>query len=252
MSNVFVFLGPTLSHREAHAILPARYLPPVSQGDVYDICLKWSPTALVLIDGAFDSVPSTRHKEILWALSRRVRVFGCSSMGALRASELDRFGMVGHGLIYRWYRANALADDDEVTVAMGPAELGSPAVSDALFDIRVTLKRARLEGVISTGRTNELVTAARGLYFKERCYSKLFEVAPDASDSTLQTWLMQGGKRSVKADDARGLLSKLAKANLRQHSHFPTAELEDTLTIAWSRDIADGYTAARKTTIGDR
>lgn len=252
MSNIVVFLGPTLNQREAHALLPATYMPPVSQGDVYDICLKQSPTALVLIDGAFDSVPSTRHKEILWALSRRVHVYGCSSMGAMRAAELDRFGMVGYGFIYRWYRVTALADDDEVTVAMGPVELGSPAVSDALFDIRVTLKRARLEGVISTERANELVAAARGLHFCERCYAKLFDVAPDASDAGLQDWLAHGGKRSVKADDARGLLSQLASADLRPHSHIPTAELDDTLTIAWSRDIADGYAAARNSIKEDR
>ena len=54
-----------------------------------------APGAIGVIDGYFDGVPSVWHKEILWALSQGIRVFGGASMGALRAAELDGFGMTG-------------------------------------------------------------------------------------------------------------------------------------------------------------
>jgi hypothetical protein len=237
--DIFVFLGPTLSVREAYRFLPATYLAPVSQGDVFDVCSRTTPSALVIIDGVFDSVPAVRHKEILWAMARGVPVFGCSSMGALRAAELAPFGMVGFGFVYRWYRATPLADDDEVTVAIGPKELGSPAVSEALIDMRKTFKQASREGVISRKRAHALERISRQIYFPERTYEKVLSTAADPSDQGFVTWLANGGRRSVKADDARGLLTALASNDPRYGHRFPNAELERHLTLAWVRDLID-------------
>ena len=56
--------------------------------------------AILIVDGEFGQSLSVWHKEILHALHRGIRVVGASSMGALRAAELDRFGMEGVGEIY--------------------------------------------------------------------------------------------------------------------------------------------------------
>ena len=85
--SVFVFTGPTLSPEKACAELDAIYLPPVSQGDVYRAALK-RPRAIGIIDGYFECVPAVWHKEILWAMTEGIHVYGSASMGALRAVEL--------------------------------------------------------------------------------------------------------------------------------------------------------------------
>src|SRR4051794_12155361 len=121
--TVFVFTGPTLSPEAARAELDAAYLPPVSQGDVYRVALQ-RPWAIGIIDGYFERVPAVWHKEILWAMSRGIHVFGSASMGALRAAELAPFGMVGIGEIFEAYQSGTLEDDDEVAVAHGYAETG--------------------------------------------------------------------------------------------------------------------------------
>ncbi|MEJ0097006.1 MAG: TfuA-like protein [Bauldia sp.] len=41
-----------------------------------------------LVDGVFENVASVWHKEILYALSEGVQVFGAASMGALRAADV--------------------------------------------------------------------------------------------------------------------------------------------------------------------
>ena len=69
-------------------------------------------------------------------------------MGALRAAELDSFGMVGIGAIYRAYRDGVLEDDDEVAVAHRTAEEGFAPTSEPMVDIRWTLEAAALAGVI--------------------------------------------------------------------------------------------------------
>ena len=85
-----VFLGPTLPAAQAEAILDALYLPPAEQGSVVRTVRDFSPSAIVLIDGAFGKVPAVRHKEILWALACGIPVLGAASMGAIRAAELAR------------------------------------------------------------------------------------------------------------------------------------------------------------------
>ena len=100
--GIIVFLGPSLPVTQAQALLPkATILPPARQGDLYRAARDRHPSTIALVDGIFATVPAVWHREILWAMTEaRIRVFGAASMGALRAAELDVFGMVGFGKIY--------------------------------------------------------------------------------------------------------------------------------------------------------
>ena len=93
-----IFVGPTLWHDDARVYRGFTRRPPASEGDVYRTACK-RPLAIGLIDGCFENVPSVWHKEILWALTQGIHVFGSASMGALRAAELETFGMIGVGRI---------------------------------------------------------------------------------------------------------------------------------------------------------
>src|ERR1700693_6209837 len=135
--SVYVFVGPTISPEEAGGELEAVYLPPAAEGDVYRVTLK-RPQAIGIIDGYFQSIPTVRHKEILWAMSRGIHVFGSASIGALRAADLVAFGMVGGGAIFEAYRDGVLEDDDEVAVAHALAENCYRTGSDAMVNIRAT------------------------------------------------------------------------------------------------------------------
>ncbi len=85
-------------------------------------------------------------REILNALEGGIKVVGGSSMGALRASELDVYGMVGVGKIYRWYKEGAINSDDEVALVFHP-ETGR-ALSEPLVNIRATLEILHSKGMI--------------------------------------------------------------------------------------------------------
>ena len=117
-------------------------LPPAGVGDIAR-AVRRGPRAIALIDGMFERVLPVWHKEILWAMARGVHVFGAASMGALRAAELHAFGMQGVGRIFEAYRYGELEADDEVAVLHGPADLGFVAVTEALVNVRATLRRAR-------------------------------------------------------------------------------------------------------------
>ena len=139
--SLFVFLGPTMPVDDARRLCPAEYLPPVAMGDVYAL-MKRRPPTIAIVDGTFQSAPAVWHKEILFALSRGVRVIGSSSMGALRAAELASFGMEGIGAIYEAFRDGVYNDDDEVAVAHAAREHGYRALSEAMVNIRAALASA--------------------------------------------------------------------------------------------------------------
>lgn len=218
MTSVYVFAGPTISPREALAELKAVYLPPASEGDVYRVGLK-QPKAIGIIDGYFQSVPAVRHKEILWAMSSGIHVFGSASIGALRAAELAAFGMEGVGLVFKCYRDGILEDDDEVAIAHGPAETGFLAASEAMVNIRYTLRKAERVGVISRHFRQELETVGKELFYPDRNYSLLLHHACDgartkAEVARLRAWLPKG-RVNQKRDDAVAMLRLIRRRSLK-------------------------------------
>jgi len=218
MRSVCVFTGPTISPREASVELKAVYLPPASEGDVYRVALK-QPKAIGIIDGYFQSIPAVRHKEILWAMSRGIHVFGSASIGALRAAELAGFGMEGVGLVFKCYRDGILEDDDEVAIAHGPAETGFVAASEAMVNIRYTLRKAERLGVISRRFRQELETVGKKLFYPDRNYSVLLHQASDGARTKgevarLRAWLPKG-RVDQKRDDAIAMLRLIRRRSFK-------------------------------------
>ncbi len=207
--SVYVFTGPTISPTEAAGELDAVYLPPAAEGDVYRVTLQ-RPQAIGIVDGYFQSVPTVRHKEILWAMSRGIHVFGSASIGALRAAELAAFGMEGIGTIFEFYRDGVLEDDDEVAIAHGPAEAGFLAGSEAMVNIRQTLRKAELLGVISTEVRAALEKTGKELFYPDRNYPGLLRCAsehglPEADLTRFRHWLPEG-LVNQKREDALTML----------------------------------------------
>ncbi|WP_413207571.1 TfuA-like protein [Rhodospirillum sp. A1_3_36] len=212
--SVFVFLGPSLSARQARDLLPdAVICPPVSQGDVTR-AVRTGARVIGIIDGYFERVPAVWHKEILWAMSQGVHVFGASSMGALRAAELQPFGMIGVGLIFEAFRDGVLEDDDEVTVAHGPADTGYLLASVAMVDLRATLQAALAAEVVTAPVHETLLALAKATYYPERSYPNLLKKGaeaglPQEELDALKAWLPDGQIRR-KTEDARAMLEQMA------------------------------------------
>jgi hypothetical protein len=211
-SKVVLFTGPTLSAAGAQAVLQAECRPPVAQGDVYRAALQ-RPFVIGIIDGYFDSVPSVWHKEILWAMSQGIHVFGSASMGALRAAELASFGIVGIGRIFQDYRDGVLEDDDEVAITHGAAEHGYRGTSDAMVNIRATLSAARADGVLSQEIAGTLESIAKNLFYPQRHYARILELAaaqgvPQEPLAAFRNWL-PGGAVDQKRRDATGMLEAI-------------------------------------------
>jgi hypothetical protein len=171
--DVHVFAGPSIEATEVAALLPFAVVhPPVAAGDLLGLDLA-AGDIVVIIDGLFLQTRSVRHKEILVLLERGVEVWGCASMGALRGAELHRFGMRTVGMVARLFRMGVLEGDDEVTVLHGDASEGFRPLSEALINIRATVRRLRRARLIPPADAARLVATAASMPFGQRSWERV-------------------------------------------------------------------------------
>src|SRR5208337_4188686 len=140
MPKIIVFLGPSLDQASAAKILAAEYRPPAKRGDIL-AAVADGADIIGLIDGVFHQDCAVAHREILVAVKAGITVVGASSMGALRAAEMDTLGMTGIGRIYHMYKDGTITSDDEVALVFDP--VSGYALSEPLINIRCTLKKQR-------------------------------------------------------------------------------------------------------------
>ncbi|MDR2855430.1 MAG: TfuA-related McrA-glycine thioamidation protein [Methanomicrobiales archaeon] len=192
MHDIVIFLGPSLQQCEAEKILSSSvhcrvaYLPPIQRGDLTALLSgqlfplhsdtsspPLSKKTIGIIDGLFLETAAVGHREILSALRSGVFVIGSSSMGALRAFELESLGMKGIGKIFHLYRSGIVESDDEVALVCDPVHY--IALSEPLVHIRLTLMKMRSEELISSYEHDILFETAKKRYYPERTWDQLFE-----------------------------------------------------------------------------
>ena len=211
MHKIIVFLGPSLDLTAAEKILSAEYRPPAKRGDLL-AAVHDGATIIGLIDGVFHQESAVAHREILTAIKKGVRVVGASSMGALRAAEMDTLGMVGIGEIYWMYKSGELESDDEVALVFDPSS--GLALSEPLINIRFTLKRAREEGIIDAAEHDALLASARSVFYPQRTYRTIVSQTNDTVDTKTQerflVWV-EKGQCDQKREDAVEALEYIRK-----------------------------------------
>ncbi|HYP43534.1 MAG TPA: TfuA-like protein [Candidatus Nitrosocosmicus sp.] len=213
MPKPVIFLGPTLSIEKAKGILDADYRLPAKKGDI----LKLIPTSVKtvgIIDGYFlQDYPPTPIEVYNLLRKRGVRVFGSSSLGALRAVELKKFGMVGIGKIFELFSKGIIDSDDEVAVTFtGYAGYKS----DALIDIRYNLFLASKNNIIDNDTKRIILRVSKDTYFPYRTYGDIMDESKRLFPSQRKQiddfgeYLVKN-KRSLKEKDAMELLKTIKR-----------------------------------------
>jgi hypothetical protein len=235
-----IFSGPTLWRDPIASLRALAWLPPAKDGDVYKAARE-RPKAIGIIDGEFETAPSVWHKEILWALSQGIHVFGAASMGALRAAELSSFGMRGIGRIFSDYEKGILTDDDEVAVLHAAAELGYRPLSESLVDIRATVARAEATGVLSSRTATAIVVRAKATFFKERTWSRVLHESAGSPArkremANFSRWL-KDNRVELKREDARAMVRAIETLIQSDAAPFK-ADFAFQRTSYWRRLVA--------------
>ena len=210
-SKPVIFLGPSLSREKARKILDADYRLPAKKGDLLQLILK-EVDIVGLVDGYFlQDYPPTPIEVYNLVRKRNVKVFGSSSLGALRAVELGKYGMIGIGKIFRLFRDGILESDDEVAVTFTDY---TNYKSEALIDIRYNLFLAKKYKIIDNKTGRSILKISKQTYFPYRTYEDILDKCklkyPEIN-SQVESFrgYVLNNKKSLKEKDAVRLLKQI-------------------------------------------
>jgi hypothetical protein len=203
MSDIAIYLGPTLSREVADGILKAEYFPPICRGDLAR--LPDEVRFVGIVDGEFYQRLAVSPKELLPLLKNGVKIFGASSMGALRAAETYNLGTIGIGKIFAMFRDGILDGDDEVALVYEPETYRK--LSEPLVNLRCALDMAAKAKIIDVQERDSLVSQMKSHYFPERSHKALQRLCP-----ALASYFRDAVLPDVKRDDALELLIAMKSA----------------------------------------
>lgn len=164
--QIKIYSGLCLQQAAVHQVLPqAICCPPVRRGDVLKDIAQ-GVQIIGIVDGEFFQNLAVAPSEIMDAIRVGVRVYGAGSMGALRAAELDRFGMQGCGEIYRHICEEAYFPDDYLGVIFDAPD--EPQLSLPMVDFCATLRSLRAASSLTAEHAQTLRQVYGSLHFTER------------------------------------------------------------------------------------
>ncbi len=172
-------------------------------GDVH-AALRERPSIIGIVDGGFEDTPAIWHDEILAALDAGIPVLGAASIGALRAAELDRFGMQGVGRIYGWFRDGILEDDDEVAVLHAPPELDFQPLTLPMVNVRATVEALVARGELDDDPAGAVLASAKSIFYKRRTFQSLAQDLGASFESIVAR--LEAGYVDQKRQDGVALL----------------------------------------------
>ena len=171
-----IFAGPSIHGMDRSLLDGLAVRAPARCGDIFQ-AVQNGASAIGLIDGTFENGMSVWHKEIIHALDRGIKVAGAASMGALRAVECERYGMVGIGKIFEQFRNGLRTRDADVALLFAPAEMGYMPLTITQVDFDETLDELALNALISAETAARLRAASRQLHYKNRTIKSVLRQA---------------------------------------------------------------------------
>lgn len=210
MVKIIVYTGLSLPFDEAKNILDSTedveviYKRPIQRGDL-NLALKENPDIIAIIDGVFHQNSAVGHKEILKVMKSGVKVFGASSMGALRASELDSLGMIGVGYCYNQYASGAIDSDDDVAVMLDSESL--EALSVPLISMNYVFENAVCENILTESEREELSSIAKETFYPKRNYAQTLSESSLSDDKKAKLIDFIRESEDIKKSDAVELLN---------------------------------------------
>lgn len=169
-NKVLVFCGPTLAGQKTlKESVKQNFIfhSPVKCGEILE-ARREGFSKILIIDGFFELTASVWHKEILDFIKNEGLILGCSSMGALRAAELEEYGMIGFGQIFQDFKNKTIRDDDEVTVSHLNQAQDFISLTDAMINIRYTVRNAVDKDLLHLDDAEKILNISKSTFYKKR------------------------------------------------------------------------------------
>jgi len=116
-TNIAVFVGPSLPNAQKYLSnhIDIVFNGPAIRGDLTKAANDGFKTIL-LIDGVFGTALAVDNFEIRTVLDCGVSLYGCSSMGVLRAVDTEELGMQGFGWVFSHFKNSVITYEDDLAL----------------------------------------------------------------------------------------------------------------------------------------
>jgi YcaO-like protein with predicted kinase domain len=239
--DTVVFAGGSLHESDRSSDGRIVFTAPTRQGDMLTAVIEGFENILI-IDGYFYSTSPCTTFEVMLALENGVNVFGASSTGALRAVELDRYGLQGCGTVYEYLKSREIKPYH--IVAQTYDENDRP-LTTPLVEIIYFLARALADGIIDDTEREACLLAADHLHFTsltfEACLQRWEREQPIGRETAarLRDYYADKGadEFAVKRKDALLLLGTFRQALADRAPDY----VKDTFSAARDRHLGILY-----------
>lgn len=165
-----LYVGPTAYGLDPDLLQTAGLIihPPVRRNDIAAMVTGTNcPGTIVIVDGTYHSYPAVGHAEIRQALESGWAVWGLSSMGAIRAAEMQGLGMRGYGSVFGQYLGPNGLDDDEVALIHTAEEPFRP-LSEPLIHLRRFCGHLVERGIVESDTARSVIDQFKHRWYAER------------------------------------------------------------------------------------
>lgn len=177
ISSTILFAGPSLTDK-ARTLIEKKGVElraPVQRNDIYKILKTGFRENIVIADGVFHQVIAVGHAEIRTAIEQGCKVYGLSSMGAIRAYEMRHLGMVGFGQVYNWFFQMEDFQDDELALFHFPAPSFKP-ITEPMVHFRACVKSLVENDIIKDSLAKFIIDELKSKYYSDRTLKKFEEL----------------------------------------------------------------------------
>ncbi len=172
------FIGSSLSLQAAEKIAfpHLNVRGPARRGDIEN-AVRQGVKRIYLIDGVLIGDYPPSPYEIVAAMQKGVMMLGAASLGAIRAVELSRHGMLGIGWVYNQYLQGKIVRDDELLVLF--TENNFRALTWPLVNLRYAIAWLTRNRKVDLRKGLNFLKRCEQVYFTERTIPTLVKMAID-------------------------------------------------------------------------
>lgn len=202
--RAIVFVGPSLppsARTDASGLI---WHPPAGRGDLDKLDVD-PDVRVVLVDGYLIRQHPPSPTELFELMARGHEVWGCSSLGALRAAELRHHGMRGFGWVYDRVVDRTITYDDELVATLDPRT--DEASGLFLANIRFGLNQLIAANRVTQPQAQSIIAGLRAVHFEQRTSALCRDLA--ASAGLTEPAIAHLLHSDIKRQDALALIRHL-------------------------------------------
>jgi len=253
--DTIVFVGGSLNKKDVETYKRKNqevvFTKPAEQGDFFAVILENYKNVL-LFDAYFYQKYSCTTLELLIAMQEGVNIIGSSSVGAMRAIELDNYGMIGSGYVYEYFKKQEIKPYHIVAQTYDNED---QKITIPLVEVIYFLGLASKQKIITKNIYKKLLSIANNIHFTCLSYPYFFKRIDDKIDENilenLKEFLQKEGEENfnIKRIDTLYVLNNWEKMLLKQK--LPIEKIVENAKKKYVKRVYAKYKSTHDLTIDE-